>query len=135
MHGQGLGEHWTGTCRSAPIAKIWRAGCIIRSVFLDDIATAFATAGASGNLMTHRAFRRAAEGTANTSLRQVVAEAALTGIPMPALSSALAYFDISRTARSTANLTQAQRDFFGAHGFERIDRPGVVAHGPWGKGG
>ena len=50
---------------------------------------------------------------------------------MPALSSALAYFDLSRTARSTADLTQAQRDFFGAHGFERIGAPGVVAHGPW----
>jgi 6-phosphogluconate dehydrogenase len=53
---------------------------------------------------------------------------------MPALSSALAYFDLSRTARSTADLTQAQRDFFGAHGFERLDAPGVVSHGPWAMG-
>jgi 6-phosphogluconate dehydrogenase len=67
----------------------------------------------------------------HSSLRLVVAEAALKGMPVPALSSALAYFDLSRTGRSTADLTQAQRDFFGAHGFERIDAPGKVAHGPW----
>ena len=63
--------------------------------------------------------------------RPVVADAALAGIPVPALSAALAYFDFSRTARSTADLIQAQRDFFGAHGFERLDAPGKVAHGPW----
>ena len=61
----------------------------------------------------------------------MVASAALKGVAVPALSSALAYFDLSRTARSTADLTQAQRDFFGAHGFERLDAPGKVAHGPW----
>ena len=53
---------------------------------------------------------------------------------MPALSSALAYFDMMRTGRSTADLTQAQRDFFGAHGFERLDEPGKEAHGPWAMG-
>ena len=66
------------------------------------------------------------------SLRAVVAQAALAGIPTPALAAALGYFDMMRTGRSTANLLQAQRDFFGAHGFERIDRPGAF-HGPWGS--
>ena len=66
------------------------------------------------------------------SLRAVVAQAALAGIPTPALAAALAYFDMMRTARTTANLLQAQRDFFGAHGFERVDRPGAF-HGPWGS--
>ena len=66
------------------------------------------------------------------SLRAVVAQAALSGIPTPALAAALAYFDMMRTRRCTANLLQAQRDFFGAHGFERIDRPGAF-HGPWGS--
>ncbi|MBN9022099.1 MAG: NADP-dependent phosphogluconate dehydrogenase, partial [Rhizobiales bacterium] len=67
----------------------------------------------------------------DTSLRRVVAEGALKGVAMPALSSALAYFDLSRTGRTTADLTQGQRDFFGAHGFEKIGAPGIVAHGPW----
>ena len=66
------------------------------------------------------------------SLRAVVAEAALAGIPTPALAAALGYFDMMRSARSTANLLQAQRDFFGAHGFQRIDAPGTH-HGPWSR--
>jgi len=66
------------------------------------------------------------------SLRAVVAQAALSGIPTPALGAALGYFDMMRTRRCTANLLQAQRDFFGAHGFERVDRPGSF-HGPWGS--
>jgi len=67
-------------------------------------------------------------------LRVVVSAAILKGIPVPALSAALAYFDSARTARSTANLIQGQRDFFGAHGFERIDKPGKGLHGPWSNG-
>jgi 6-phosphogluconate dehydrogenase len=66
------------------------------------------------------------------SLRAVVAQAALSGIPTPALSAGLSYFDMMHTARTTANLLQAQRDFFGAHGFERVDQPGTH-HGPWGS--
>ncbi len=114
------------------IAKIWRAGCIIRSAFLDGIASAYAAGGTVGNLMTVEPFTGMLKAT-HASLRRVVAEASLKGIPVPALSSALAYFDLSRTARTTADLTQAQRDFFGAHGFERIDEPGKVAHGPWSR--
>ena len=69
------------------------------------------------------------------ALRQVVAAAVAAGHPVPALSAALGYFDVMRTARSTANMIQAQRDFFGAHGFERVDREGRDYHGPWGSHG
>ena len=86
--------------------------------------------GDVSDLMTTEPFTGMLKAT-NGSLRRIVAEASLKGLPVPALSSALAYFDFSRTARSTADLTQGQRDFFGAHGFERIDEPGKVAHGPW----
>ena len=67
---------------------------------------------------------------AHPALRRTVTRAAAAGIPVPALSAALAYFDTYRTARGTANLIQAQRDYFGAHGFERIDAGGAH-HGPW----
>ena len=68
------------------------------------------------------------------ALRRTVARCAEAGIPVPALSSALAYFDTYRQGRGTANLVQAQRDFFGAHGFGRVDRDGDGFHGPWGSG-
>jgi len=125
-------ETWSWHIPLGTVAKIWRAGCIIRSVFLDDIAKAYAANAAVGNLMFVEPFTGMLRAT-NDSLRRIVAEAALKGIPVPALSSALAYFDFYRTARSTAALIQAQRDFFGAHGFERTDAPGVEAHGPWHK--
>lgn len=113
----------------ATIARIWRAGCIIRSQFLDTIAEAFED-GTPANLMAAPRFVAVMK-EAVPSLRRTVARAALAGIPVPALSAALAYFDAYRAGRGTANLVQAQRDFFGAHGFERIDRPGAH-HGPWG---
>jgi 6-phosphogluconate dehydrogenase len=69
---------------------------------------------------------------AHPSLRRIVARAAEAGLPVPALSSALAYFDSYRRGRGTSNLIQAQRDFFGAHGFGRIDAEGAF-HGPWGS--
>jgi len=126
-------ETWNWNVPLATVARIWRAGCIIRSVFLDDIAKAFAASGTIENLMTIEPFAGLLR-SANIGLRAIVAEAALKGIPVPALSSALAYFDFLRTGRSTADLTQAQRDFFGAHGFERLDAPGQEAHGPWAMG-
>ncbi|MEQ8695423.1 MAG: NADP-dependent phosphogluconate dehydrogenase [Bauldia litoralis] len=112
------------------VAKIWRAGCIIRSAFLDDIASTYEADGAIRSLMTVEPFTGMLKAT-HGSLRRVCAEASLKGVPVLALGSALGYFDFARTARSTADLTQAQRDFFGAHGFERLDEPGKVAHGPW----
>ncbi|MCO5063936.1 MAG: NADP-dependent phosphogluconate dehydrogenase [Rhizobiaceae bacterium] len=111
------------------VSKIWRAGCIIRSQFLGTIAEAFGK-GPVANLLMAPAFIEMMK-EAHPSLRRVVALAAETGLPVPALSAALAYFDGYRQARGTSNLIQAQRDFFGAHGFERIDAQGAH-HGPWG---
>jgi 6-phosphogluconate dehydrogenase len=114
------------------IAKIWRAGCIIRSAFLDEITSAFSKDPDVANLIVTPAFAEMVKET-DGPLRRVVSYAAMNGLPVPALSSALNYFDAYRRGRGTANLIQAQRDFFGAHGFDRLD--GVDKHhGPWGSG-
>ena len=110
------------------IARVWRAGCIIRSAMLNDMATALAEDPAR-NLMLAPHFADHLM-RAVPCLRQVVALAALNGLPVPALSAGLAWFDQMRTARSTANMIQGQRDFFGAHGFERVDGT-TGQHGPW----
>ena len=123
-------ETWNWQTPLGTVAKIWRAGCIIRSSFLDDIASAYASGREIVNLMVVPPFDAMLKET-HDSLRRVVSDAVLAGIPVPALSAALAYFDQARTARGTANLIQAQRDYFGAHGFERTDRPGTGQHGPW----
>lgn len=112
------------------VARVWRAGCIIRSALLDEMAAAL-DADPGRNLMFAPDFAERMRAS-HASLRAVVAEAALAGTPTPALGAALAYFDMMRAARSTANLLQGQRDFFGAHGFGRIDAPGAH-HGPWGS--
>lgn len=110
-------------------AKVWREGCIIRSDMLGDMAEAL-TQDDKRNLIFAPAFAAHLEKTHN-ALRRVVSAAVLGGHAAPALSAGLAWFDAMRTARGTANMTQAQRDFFGAHGFDRVDgRPGK--HGPWG---
>ncbi|MBC8129824.1 MAG: NADP-dependent phosphogluconate dehydrogenase, partial [Rhizobiaceae bacterium] len=109
------------------IARIWRAGCIIRSRFLDDITQAYEDGSPPKNLLHAKVFaERVTAGQA--ALRRVAADAALAGIPMPALSAALAYFDDYRRARGTTDLTQAQRDLFGAHTFQRLDREGIFHH-------
>jgi 6-phosphogluconate dehydrogenase len=113
----------------AGIAKVWRAGCIIRSAMLDDMAQAL-SGGDVTNLMFAPSFAKRLTAS-HGSLRSVVAEGALAAIPTPALAAALGYFDMMHEARGTANLIQAQRDFFGAHGFERVDREGKGLHGPW----
>ncbi|MEL6701364.1 MAG: NADP-dependent phosphogluconate dehydrogenase, partial [Pseudomonadota bacterium] len=114
----------------ARIAEIWRAGCIIRSDLLDDIATAFRSEPTHGRLILSDHF--APMLTSNVAaLRRVVAAAVLRGLPVPALSSALSWFDEIRQARGTADLIQGQRDFFGAHGFERMDTGKTDQHGPW----
>jgi 6-phosphogluconate dehydrogenase len=112
----------------ATIARIWRAGCIIRSQFLDEIGAAFA-AGEVENLLLAPAFV-VPMNTAAQELRKVVATAVSAGVPVAALASATTYFDSFRQRRGSANLIQAQRDFFGAHGFKRIDQSGDF-HGPW----
>ena len=119
----------------ARIARLWREGCIIRAAFLDDIAAAFDDRVDLPSLLLAPFFtedlRRAESGW-----RRVVTAAVGAGIPVPAYSSALAFYDAYRSARLPANLIQAQRDYFGAHTYERIDRPrGEFFHTDWTGGG
>lgn len=118
------------------IALMWRGGCIIRSAFLANIRDAFEKDANLTNLLLDPFFETAVE-TAQTSWRRVVATAATLGIPMPAMGAALAYFDGYRTERLPANLLQAQRDYFGAHTYERTDKErGEFFHTNWtGRGG
>ncbi len=118
------------------IALMWRGGCIIRSSFLGKIKESFDRDPDLKNLMLAPFFKeKLKEG--QMGLRRVVSEAVLAGIPVPALSSALAYYDGYRSANLPANLLQAQRDYFGAHTYERVDRPrGEYFHTNWtGQGG
>lgn len=115
----------------ARIAQIWRQGCIIRSSMLDDMASTL-DAEPGVNLMFTDHFAAILRDT-HGALRQVVAQAALNGHPLPALSSGLAYFDMMRTARGTADMVQGQRDFFGLHGFVHTNGK-TDQHGPWAKG-
>ncbi len=118
------------------IALMWRGGCIIRSSFLGEISRAFKKDGELSNLMLDDFFKGLIE-SAQGPWRRVVAQAAGCGIPLPAMSTALAFFDGFRTENLPANLLQAQRDYFGAHTYERKDRPrGEFFHTNWtGKGG
>jgi 6-phosphogluconate dehydrogenase len=111
------------------IAKIWRGGCIIRAQFLDDIRQAYQRNPQLPNLLIDPYFKQAVEG-AQASLRKAVCAAVGAGIPCLATSASLAYFDACRTARLPANLTQAQRDYFGAHTYRRVDKEGVF-HTEW----
>lgn len=111
------------------VARIWRAGCIIRSQFLGEIAAALDAATDTQNLLLTELFSGYME-SSHQHLRRLVAESALAGLPVSSLGAALAHFDQLRRGRGTANLIQAQRDFFGAHGFERIDGNGMF-HGSW----
>lgn len=125
-------QRWNWELPLDRIAQIWRAGCIIRSRFLDDIAAAYGLEPTLPNLLAAPHFvdvmSRSQQG-----LRHVVGIAVQAGLPVPALSSALAYFDSYRRDRLWADLIQAQRDYFGAHTYERIDRPGSF-HFPWTAG-
>ncbi len=118
------------------IALMWRGGCIIRSAFLGKIKEAFDADPNLDNLLLAPYFRRQVV-SAQAGWRRVVAQAVKAGIPTPAMSSALAFFDGYRHARLPANLLQAQRDYFGAHTYQRVDRPrGEYFHTNWsGHGG
>ena len=118
------------------IALMWRGGCIIRAAFLDHIKSAYDETPDLANLLLASYFRDAIAG-AQHAWRRVVATAVMRGVPVPAFSSALAWYDGYRSARLPANLIQAQRDYFGAHTYERIDRPrGELFHTDWtGRGG
>jgi len=118
------------------IAQMWRGGCIIRSVFLDKIKDAFDKNPNLKNLLLDDYFKSIITDS-QVGWRKVVVTAMQNGIPVPAIASALTYFDGYRNANLPANLLQAQRDYFGAHTYERIDKPrGEFFHTNWtGKGG
>jgi len=118
------------------IALMWRGGCIIRSVFLADIKKAFDNNPTLENLLLDPHFKNIVE-KSQAGWRRVCATALTHGVPVPALTSALCYFDGLRSERLPANLLQAQRDYFGAHTYERVDKPrGEFFHTNWtGRGG
>jgi 6-phosphogluconate dehydrogenase len=118
------------------IAQVWRGGCIIRSAFLDEIKKAFDRDPRLTNLLLDPFFAQAVQ-SRQAAWRRVIGTAVQIGVPVPCLSSALNYFDGYRSARLPANLLQAQRDYFGAHTYERVDRPrGEFHHTNWtGHGG
>jgi 6-phosphogluconate dehydrogenase len=126
--------HWN--LNYGGIALVWRAGCIIRSAFLGKIKEAFDRNGALSNLLLDPYFTGVVE-RCGPSWRRVVAQAVAAGVPVPAFTTALSFFDGYRSERLPANLLQAQRDYFGAHTYERVDQPrGKFFHTNWtGKGG
>ena len=134
MAAQAKASGWT--LNNGGIALMWRGGCIIRSAFLGKIKEAFDKNPKLANLLLDPFFAAQIQ-KAQTGWRRVIAAGVMAGIPMPAMSSALAYFDGFRTASLPANLLQAQRDYFGAHTYERTDKPrGQFFHTNWtGRGG
>ncbi|MDF1728045.1 MAG: NADP-dependent phosphogluconate dehydrogenase [Sulfitobacter sp.] len=122
-------EEFDWSLDMARISEIWRAGCIIRSALLDDFADAFRAELPGDHLILAPAMRARLEASIG-ALRRVVGAGVAGGVALPALSAALAWYDTMRRGRGTANLIQAQRDFFGAHGFARLDAEGEH-HGDW----
>ena len=128
-------EEYQWDLQYGAIAQMWRGGCIIRSAFLDDIKAAYDKAPALDNLLLDDYFRDRIH-TTQQSWRRVICEAINRGIPVPAMSSALAFYDGYRNARLPANLLQAQRDYFGAHTYQKVDGDGNWHHTDWiGSGG
>ena len=134
-YAQGLGlltiasEEYQYDLNLSEIAKIWRAGCIIRASLLADIMAAYQRAPTLANLLLDESFRVAVE-SRQEAWRFVIQSAVGMGIPVLALNASLAYFDAYRSERLPANLTQAQRDYFGAHTYRRVDREGTF-HTEW----
>ena len=121
--------HWK--LNFGQIAQIWRGGCIIRAAFLQKITEAYARNPKLANLLIDPYFNKIIQ-QAQKNWRRVVSLAAESGIPVPTFASSLAYYDGYRSARLPANLLQAQRDYFGAHTYERTDRPrGKFFHIDW----
>ena len=125
-------EHDYGT-DLAEVARIWKAGCIIRARFLDRVREAFSGEGAMRLLALAPDFQRDLV-TCLPSWRRTVTESIRTGIPTPGLCASLAWLDTLTTARGSANLIQAQRDYFGSHTYERVETPGVFVHTEWSTG-
>ncbi len=134
-HAQGFRVLWAAAeefkwdLDMARISEIWRAGCIIRSALLDEFAEAFRSELPAGHLILAPAMRARLDDSIGP-LRRVVAAGVSLGTAIPALSASLAWYDTMRRGRGTANLIQAQRDFFGAHGFDRVEETGKF-HGDW----
>ena len=126
-------EHHGWKLDLGTIATIWRGGCIIRASFLDQVREAFARQPGLRNLLLAPAFRDAMAG-AQGAWRRTVAVAAAAGVPTPVLSSALAWYDGYRRERTPASLIQGMRDYFGAHTYRRLDRPGSF-HTRWAQDG
>jgi 6-phosphogluconate dehydrogenase len=125
-------ENYGFHLRLSELARIWKGGCIIRAELLDTIQRAFERDPEMHNLFLDPGFARTLNDS-NDDWRFVAHVARDLGVPIPAMSASIDYYDSYRAAQLPANLIQAQRDFFGAHGFERIDEPGAH-HGPWGSG-
>ena len=121
------GSNWN--LNFGDIATIWRGGCIIRAKFLNRIKEAYERDAGLENLLLDQYFTGIIERTQD-NWRIAVATAVKHGVAVPAFSASLGYFDSYRSARLPSNLLQAQRDFFGAHTYERIDKPGVF-HTEW----
>ena len=126
---QAAADHYGWEIDKGSLAQIWRAGCIIRAIFLNDITEAYADNPDLPLLMADEKFASKINDCI-PALRQIVSRGALTGIPLPAFSSSLSYFDGVRAERLPAALIQGQRDFFGAHTYNRIDREGTY-HTEW----
>jgi 6-phosphogluconate dehydrogenase len=113
----------------AEISKIWRGGCIIRSMFLDDIYNAYQKNSSLEHLLTDESIQVSLK--KNTlAIREIVAGAITSGFPIPAYASSLCYFDTLRSERMPSNLIQAQRDYFGAHTYELLGKEGAF-HTDW----
>ena len=113
------------------VASVWRAGCIIRARLLEDIRNAYNRSPDLNNLLMDSHFAQVMA-RCQQDLREVVAMSALHGVATPSFMSSLSYYDAYRSARLPANLLQAQRDYFGAHTYQRVDRPGKF-HTRWGN--
>ena len=126
---QAAAKEYDWPLKFGEIALLWRGGCIIRAVFLERIKEAFDAKSPPENLLLAPYFKTAVR-KSQTAWRNVVTTAVRLGIPTPALSAALAYYDGYRSERLPANLLQAQRDYFGAHTYNRVDREGIF-HSDW----
>ncbi len=124
-------NHYNWDLPFGELAQLWRAGAIIRAQFLQRITDAYQTNPNLHNLLLDNYFKNIAE-SYQAATRRVVAMAVSAGVPTPALSAAIAYYDSYRSEVLPANLVQAQRDYFGAHTYERTDKPsGEMYHFSW----
>jgi 6-phosphogluconate dehydrogenase len=126
-------QEWVWGVNLREMARIWKGGCIIRARFLDSIMRAYERQPDLPNLLLDAEFLSWIQNS-ERAWRKVISVAVQAGLPVPALSASLSYFDSYRSAQLPQNLTQAQRDYFGAHTYQRADRPGAgFVHTDWAK--